>query len=143
MNIRLAAAALIAASLLPIAAMAQRDPSQKPATVRLASENGSPENGTAKLTPLLGGKTKVQISLKDEPKGTSQPAAIRSGSCERLDPQAKYALNDVKGGKSTTTVPANLTGLIGEHLAIDVQKAAHDSQTYVACGQIAADTREQ
>jgi len=109
MNVRLAAAALIAASLLPIAAMAQRDPSQKPATVRLGSENSSPENGTAKLTPLLGGKTKVQISLKDEPQGTSQPADIRSGGCEQLDGQPKYGLNDVKGGKSTTTVPANLT----------------------------------
>ena len=107
-------------------------------TVTLAEQNGSGESGTAILTKS-GDKTKVVIDLKS-PAASSmsepQPAHIHTGSCDKLDPTPEYALANVEGGKSTTTVDAKLDDLESEAHAINVHKSAADIKTYVACGNI-------
>ena len=107
----------------------------KSVTVKLSQQNNSKESGTAKLT-AAGDKTKVEMSIKGAPKGVSQPAHIHEGSCAKLDPKPKYALQNVVDGKSTTEVPASIGELQKGNLAINVHKSAEDVKTYVACGDI-------
>ena len=107
----------------------------KAVTVKLGAQNKSGETGTAKLTPE-GDKTKVEMSIKGAPKGVSQPAHIHEGSCAKLDPKPKYALQNVVDGKSTSEVPASLDSLMSGTNAINVHKSTEDIKTYVACGDI-------
>jgi len=109
----------------------------KSVSVKLGAQNKSGETGTAKLTPA-GDKTKVEVSLKGAPKGVSQPAHIHEGSCAKLDPKPKYALQNVVDGKSTSEVPVSISELQKGGLAINVHKSAEDVKTYVACGDIKA-----
>ena len=107
----------------------------KSVNVKLSQQNKSKESGTAKLTPA-GDKTKVELSIKGAPKGVSQPAHIHEGTCAKLDPKPKYALQNVVDGKSTTEVPVSISELQKGNLAINVHKSAEDVKTYVACGDI-------
>src|SRR5436190_1865945 len=95
----------------------------KPITIQIGEQNGSGESGTAKLTPLDGGKTKVEIKLKGEPKKLAQPAHIHDGGCASLDPKPKHGLENVVKGKSTTVVPASLQELVDGKTAINVHKS--------------------
>jgi hypothetical protein len=103
-------------------------------TVQLSAQSGSSEEGTATLT-ATGDKTKVVVDISN---GTStpQPAHIHEGSCAKLNPQPKYALQNVVNGKSTSTVPVSLEDLKSEAYAINVHKSAADLMTYVSCGDI-------
>ena len=107
----------------------------KSVNVKLGTQNKSGESGTAKLTPM-GDKTKVELSIKGAPKGVSQPAHIHEGSCAKLDPKPKYALQNVVEGKSSTEVPADIKTLTAGKLAINVHKSAEEAKVYVACGDI-------
>ena len=109
-----------------------------PMTVQIGEQNGSGESGTAKLTPLDGGKTRVEISLKGESKNMTQPAHIHDGSCASLDPKPKHGLDNVVNGKSTTVVPVSMDELTSGKNAINVHKSTEDIKTYVACGDITA-----
>jgi hypothetical protein len=105
----------------------------KSVTVKLHQQNKSGETGTAKLTPM-GDKTKVELNMKGA-KG-SQPAHFHEGSCAKLDPKPKYALQNVVDGKSTTEVPADIKTLTAGNLAINVHKSAEEVKVYVACGDV-------
>ena len=107
----------------------------KTVTVKLSQQNKSKESGTARLTPA-GDKTKVELNIKGAPKGVSQPAHIHEGSCAKLDPKPKYALQNVVDGKSTTEVPVSISELQKGNLAINVHKSADEVKVYVACGDI-------
>jgi len=133
-------AGAVALALAPALASAQAqsgEKSAKPVTVKLGQQNNSKETGTAKLTPQ-GDKTKVEISLRGEPKGVPQPAHIHEGTCAQLDPKPKYGLENVVNGKSTTVVPASLDSILSGKTAINVHKSGEDLKTYVACGNITA-----
>ena len=107
----------------------------KPVTIPIVEQNGSGESGTATLTSVDGGSTKVEISMKGESKG-AQPAHIHEGGCANLDPKPKQGLDNVLNGKSTTVVPVALSELVDKKLAINVHKSTDDIKTYVACGDI-------
>ena len=119
--------ALAAAS----AALAQ----DKPVTVTLASQNASGEKGTATLTPQ-GDKTEVEIKLAGAPNSVQQPAHIHEGNCANLDPKPRVPLQNVVGGKSTTTLNMKLDDIVSKGGAINVHKSAEDVKTYVACGNL-------
>lgn len=107
-------------------------------TVELGEQNGSGESGTATLTEE-GDRTKVVLDLQGKSASMAsapQPAHIHKGSCAKLDPTPAYALADVKGGKSTSTVDAKLDDLRKGAFAINVHKSAPEIQTYVACGDV-------
>jgi hypothetical protein len=107
----------------------------KSMSVPLKAQNNSGERGTVKLTPM-GDKTKVEISLRGEPKGVAQPAHVHEGSCAQLDPKPKYPLNNIVNGKSTSEVPAKLDELLGGNMAVNVHKSGDDIKTYVACADL-------
>ena len=106
------------------------------ATTTLQSQNKSGESGTATLTRAGDNATKVVLEIQGVPAGVSQPVHIHKGSCAKLDPKPKYALQNVVDGKSTTEVPVSISELQKGNLAINVHKSAEDVKTYVACGDI-------
>jgi len=134
---RAALAAAIAVAFIQPGFAAGDKTAGKPVTIQIGEQNGSGETGTAKLTPLDGGKTKVEISLKGAQK-MAQPAHIHDGSCANIDPKPKHGLENVVNGKSMTVVPASLQDLVDGKTAINVHKSTEDLKTYVACGDITA-----
>jgi hypothetical protein len=104
-------------------------------TVKLEAQNNSGQSGTATLTPD-GDKTKVVILLSNAPTGVAQPAHIHLGRCDNLDPAPKWKLDPVKGGSSTTMVPASLDAILKDKAAINIHKSAAEVQVYVSCGNI-------
>jgi hypothetical protein len=103
-------------------------------TVQLGPVNNSGESGKATLTPM-DGMTKVVINLAGTPEGVAQPVHIHRGTCENLG-GVKYPLEEVKNGKSETTVNAKLSDLTTGDFAINVHKSEKDLSTHVACGDI-------
>src|SRR3954451_6321771 len=79
--------------------------------VSLIDENGSGEDGSAQLTDMGDGTTKVELIMMNAPEGADQPAHIHKGSCANLDPNPAYPLNNVKDNKSSTIVKVALADL--------------------------------
>lgn len=108
--------------------------------VPLEAQNGSAESGNATLT-AVGDQTRVVLDIQSRsgtPVAPRQPAHIHKGSCEEVDPTPAYGLNDVKAGKSTSTVDVKLDDLINETVVINVHVSAENVERYVACGIISA-----
>ena len=102
----------------------------------LIDENGSGEDGSAQLTDLGDGTTKVELIMLNAPEGAEQPAHIHKGTCTTLDPKPAYPLETVKEGKSTTIVKVTLADLTKEKYAINVHKSAAEASIYVSCGNL-------
>jgi hypothetical protein len=106
----------------------------------LEEQNGSAQSGTA-LLRSVGDQTRVELDLQSRsatPVARRQPAHIHKGSCEKLDPTPAYGLNDVKAGKSTSTVDVKLEDLIKGEVVINVHESAENMERYVACGIVSA-----
>lgn len=103
-------------------------------TVDLAEQNGSGESGTVTLT-ADGEKTKVVIALENPP-AVPQPAHIHKGSCEDLDPNPAYGLENVVDGNSSSEVDVPLDELRDDDFAINVHKSGDKIEVYVACGDL-------
>lgn len=109
------------------------------ATVDLAAQNNSGEQGTATLTALEKGKTKVVLNLTGDPQDVTQPAHIHSGSCANLG-GVLYPLTFPVNGVSETTLDVDLTEDILNKLplAVNVHKSVAEANIYVSCGDIGA-----
>src|SRR4030081_3443529 len=104
--------------------------------VSLIDENGSGEDGSAQLTDMGDGTTKVELLMLNAPDGAIQPAHIHKGTCATLDPKPAYPLNNVQGGKSTTIVKADLDVLTGDKYAVNVHKSPTEAAVYISCGNL-------
>lgn len=105
------------------------------ATVSLAEQNGSGQSGEVVLTRVDDSTTRVEISISA--KGMEpQPAHVHTGSCQDLDPNPAYPLEDVVDGSSTTEVDASLDNLRDGAYAVNVHKSVPEAAVYVACGDI-------
>ena len=102
--------------------------------IDLEEQNGSGESGTATLT--TDGRTSSPTRTRRSPSTAPQPAHIHEGSCKELDPTPAYGLENVVGGKSTTTVDRPLEELRDADYAINVHKSASQLDVYVACGDL-------
>lgn len=102
--------------------------------VELMEQNESGESGTAELR-AEGETTVVEISLDGAP-AEAQPAHIHEGTCEDLNAQPAYPLEDVVNGTSTSTEEVPLEELKSGQYAINVHKSASEADVYVACGNI-------
>ena len=103
-------------------------------TVAIAAKDGSSVSGTAMLTDLGGGKTRVQVKVS--PGNGNYPAHIHEGACANPNPAPKYALANVQNGLSISEVNASLADLTGASMAINVYKSAQEMATIAACGDI-------
>ena len=127
-------AGLLALALVPGShAFAQ---TKKVVRITLIDENGSGEDGSAQLTDLGDGTTRVELLMLNAPEGAEQPAHIHKGTCTTLDPKPAYPLETVKEGKSTTIVKVTLADLTKEKYAINVHKSAAEASIYVSCGNL-------
>ena len=107
-------------------------------TVTLTQENNSGQNGTAMLTDMGDGTTKVTINISGG-SAVAQPAHIHEGQCgPTLNPRPAYPLTSVVNGMSETTVPVDVHDLTGGTYAINVHKSAAEASIYVSCGNIMA-----
>lgn len=101
-------------------------------TFALATLNDSGVTGTAVLTDLGGGSTRVVIEV--DPAGhPAMPAHIHPGTCANLVPQPLHGLSTIIDGASETVVPASLVDLLAGELAINLHFSASDMGTYTAC----------
>src|SRR5690349_18153872 len=128
---------LVAVLALPLLSAGHaRAAAGKVVRLTLIDENGSGEDGSAQLTDLGDGTTKVELLMLNAPDGAVQPAHIHKGSCANLDPNPAYPLNNITDGKSTTVVNVSLTELTSEKYAINVHKSAAEISVYVSCGNL-------
>ncbi|MDW8060685.1 MAG: hypothetical protein RMK01_11490 [Thermomicrobium sp.] len=106
-------------------------------TIVLREQSGSGQSGTAVLT-AMGNQTRVVVTLSNPPAGVVQPAHIHEGTCANLNPQPRYPLQSLSGGRSETVVDVPLSQLLAGQFAINVHKSQQEITTYVACGEIRA-----
>ena len=111
-------------------------------TIQLNAVNGSGQTGTAKLIPE-GETTKIVIEMANPRSGIAQPTRIHLGTCEELDPAAKWSLDAVKEGQSETVLSVPLKTILAQKAAINVHKSVIDSGVYVACGDLPAADRSE
>ena len=104
-------------------------------TMPLVAQNDSGQDGEATLSEVDSDTTRVVLEVESPP-GNPQPAHIHRGSCQNLDPQPAYGLENVVDGKSTTEVSVAIEDLVGQGFAVNVHKSADEAQVYVACGDI-------
>jgi hypothetical protein len=109
-----------------------------PYVVNLSSQNNSGLSGTATLTDLGGGRTRVELKVSG-PEG-DYPAHVHMGTCANLNPAPQYPLANVTGGTSTTEINASLQSIQQSPHAINLHKSAQDLPTYVACGDVSVAT---
>ena len=124
--------------LLAFAAFSNPVAAADPVTIQLSAQNNSGINGTATLTDLGNGQTRVVINVTGFQGGTPSPVHIHDGTCATLNPAVKYPLTNLVDGKSETTVPVALSALLAQPHAINAHKSAQESTVYVACGNIVA-----
>lgn len=104
-------------------------------TVELETLNDSGVTGTAVLTDLGDGTTRVEVNV--DPAGyPDMPAHIHPGTCTDLVPQPLYPLQNVVDGASETVVPATLEDLFVGGLALNVHASNEDMGTYTACANL-------
>jgi hypothetical protein len=114
---------------------------QTPQTVTLSlkAQDGSGQNGTATLTDIGGGKTRVVIEVTPGAAGVAQPAHIHDGSCGTADLKGvKYPLTSVTDGKSTTEVSVTIASLLAAPYAINIHKSPAEVAVYTSCSNITA-----
>ena len=104
-------------------------------TVQLETLNASGVSGTVTLTEAGDSRTQVLVSV-DPGANPDMPAHIHPGSCENLQPQPKYPLQNVVDGSSTTIVPAGLAELTAGDLAVNLHRSNEDLGTYTACADL-------
>ncbi|HZY97026.1 MAG TPA: CHRD domain-containing protein [Candidatus Cybelea sp.] len=133
---RLLSPLLASAALMTFVSLAPATAAMTSTTIDLHAQNGSGEDGTAKLSDTDGG-VNVTISLKGAP-ATAQPVHIHDGTCDKLGGVA-YPLTNVVNGSSTTLVKGTtVAALMAKPFAINAHKSASDLGTYVSCGNIVA-----
>jgi len=126
------AAVSLAAALLMAIAFTACSSSAESRTFQLETLNDSGVTGTAVLTDLGDGSTRVVIDV--EPAGhLNMPAHIHPGTCVELVPQPLYPLESVVDGASETVVQRSLSELLAGDLALNLHVSFEEMGTYAAC----------
>jgi hypothetical protein len=127
----------LALSFLTFVALAGTAAAADPLTITIKTQNNSGQSGTATLTDLGNGQTKIVVDTTS-PTAPAQPIHIHEGTCATLNPQVKYPLTTTSNGKSETTVNVSLSDLLATPYSINVHKSSQEAAVYVACGEIVA-----
>lgn len=144
MVVTLGTALAIAGSALPAgfaqdtagtpAATVTPEPDAPRLELKFEEFNDSGVSGTATLYEA-GDRTIVELDLEDT--GDDHPAYIHATSCEDLEPEPAYLLQNVgREGQSTSVVDAPLDDLIDGDFAIDLRLAPNELGTLIVCAEI-------
>jgi hypothetical protein len=104
-------------------------------TLNMNPQNNSGISGTATLTDLGGGKTRVVIQATGAGAGP-EPAHIHPGTCAQLNPTPAFTLSSITNGASTTDVDSTLQQLTASPFAVHMHKSLDELTVYVACAEI-------
>jgi hypothetical protein len=104
-------------------------------TVELETLNDSGVTGTAVLTDLGNGSTRVVVDV-DLAGHPDMPAHIHPGTCANLVPQPIYPLENVVDGASETEILVTLDELFAGDLALNLHASPQDYETYTACQEL-------
>ena len=127
----LVAVALASVGVLPDAASAQQ-----PVTVTLGPGRDANEApGTATLTDLGGGRTRVDISVTSS--NANMPAHLHADVCPGVA-AVVFPLTNVVNGQSTTEVNASLADIMARAKSINLHRSPDQIQVYVSCGNLPA-----
>ena len=122
-------------ALVALPAPAAKAAQGKVVRLTLIDENGSGEDGSARLTDLGDGTTRVELFMLNAPEGAVQPAVIYKGSCTSRDTRPAFPLNAVVAGQSVTVVTAPLAALLDAKHAIAVYQSAAVALS-ISCGNV-------
>ena len=118
--------------LVALLLLAACSPQVSSRTFQLEELNNSGVTGTAVLTDLGDGSTRMVVDV--EPAGhPDMPAHVHHGTCAELVPQPLHWLNNVIDGKSETVLPISMADLLAGDLALNLHVSAADMGTYSAC----------
>lgn len=135
---RLTTALALALSLMTFLALAGlASAQQQTITIQLGEQNGSGQTGTAELTDMGNGMTRVVVNLQNSPAGP-QPIHIHEGTCANLNPAVRFPLTSLQNGRSESMVPTALSAVLGQPHAINAHKSPQEASVYVSCGNITA-----
>lgn len=134
---RLATLLALALSILTLVALAGSVAAADSVTIQLKAQNNSGQVGSATLTDLGNGQTKVTVDTTN-PTAAAQPIHIHEGTCANLNPAVKYALTTTTNGKSESTVGAALATILASPYSVNIHKSAQEAAVYVSCGEIVA-----
>jgi hypothetical protein len=110
-----------------------------PVTIKLNEETNSGQSGTAVLTDLGGGVTRVVITVIGEQPGDLEPIHIHTGQCGPTLGDVAYLLNLLVDGKSTTDVHASLSSLLdGKHAVNGHLQTESLAPPFIFCGNTPA-----
>src|SRR5215207_406727 len=124
-------------------AAAQDEQNRDRASVTFTELNDSGLSGTAELTAR---RQRTEVSMRINGVVGENPTHIHTGTCEDLDPNPKYPLNNVElnttelVGTSDSVVDVPLDELLASPHLILIHKSAEELDVYYACGDIVADT---
>lgn len=106
--------------------------------IALDELDGSGISGTATLVTDEDGNTTVTLAVDGATGG--HPAHIHEGTCDALEPNPQYPLNDVDedGASETTVEGVTLDDLTASPHAINLHLSLDEIGVYVACGNIVA-----
>lgn len=111
------------------------DKNSESLSVEMSDYSGSGQTGTAVLTDLGNGQTKVTLEMVGYDTDEPQPAHIHSGPCPKIGPVI-YPLTAVMNGTSETVIEKPLEEILksAEELDINVHESVANIQNYTSCG---------
>jgi hypothetical protein len=100
------------------------------------------DSGVSGVATLYGDgdQTIVEITVTDA--GPNHPAHIHKGTCDDLDPNPAYPLENVIDGKSISVVDASLEELLTGGYSIDLHMSVNELGTLVVCAPIAGEATD-
>ena len=104
-------------------------------TLALEEQNDSGISGEVELSPTSESALEVEIEV-DGSDGGPHPAHIHEGSCDDLNPEPAFPLEDVVDGESQTTVEISVEDLVATEYAVNVHESAENADVYVACADV-------
>jgi hypothetical protein len=114
------------------------DDERQTVTVQMEEQMGSTQFGEAVLMELEGSRTRIEVSVGVGGADSRQPVRIYGGSCDRLDDQPVYALEDNVEGDSVTELEVPLHEFLERPHAITVHETPARLRLRAACGNIVA-----
>ncbi len=96
----------------------------------------SDTSGQVTITPTGEQETDVEVLLDAAGAEAPHPVHIHEGTCDDLNPEPAFPLEDVEGGTSSTTIDVGATELLEGEYAVNVHESADQLDTYIACGEI-------
>lgn len=120
---------------LPAIALAQAPTTL---TVPLGAQNNSGITGSAVITDLGGGKSRVAVTVTGARANTVGPGHIHDGACPGVG-GVKFPLTNLANGTSTTEIATSLADLVAGKFAINVHETGVSGVPgYMACGNVVA-----